>query len=118
MILENGMHFVNMILLDVIGMGIRQPEQSFGEVANHSVVMQKLLIVIPLRQDLAACGGTDDGALVSKGQLLFLNPLTGFPKQSCFPAQLHIEQQHACIDIMRMDEIFSVVIGSGGIFKS
>ena len=43
--MENAMHFFDLPLLDVVGVGIRQPEQPFGEMADDRMLMQELLVV-------------------------------------------------------------------------
>ena len=78
---EDGVHFIDMPLLDVIRMWIRQPEEPLGEMPYHRVLMQEFLIVEPLGQYLSPRCGPDQRALVGEDQLLSLDPDPGLFEQ-------------------------------------
>ena len=69
MVTKDLAYTVYLPLLDVIGMGVGEPEQALGKVAYHSAFVQKLLVVELLWQHFALCGTAQQCALVGKYQL-------------------------------------------------
>ena len=67
-------------LLDIVGMGIGQPEKTFGEMADDGVFMQKLLVVIPLGEEPFLGAGPLKGALIGENEFLFIDPFPRFLK--------------------------------------
>ena len=106
------MDLIDHILLDVFSVRIRQIEQAFGKVSDDRMLMKEFLVVESLGQELLLGGGTDNGGLIGEHQLLFLNPFTGFTKEAGLSTFLHIEIKNTGIDVVRMDQIFAIMIGS------
>ena len=110
------MHPGHLPLLDVVRVGIGQPEQPLGKMPHHRVPMQKFLIVEPLGKHFFTGGGTDQGALVGKDQFFGANPLPRFLQDPRFTHPRQIEQQHPRVDIIGTDQIFAVMIPRRRVF--
>ena len=67
MIAEHGMDLLHMVLLDIFGMRIGQPEQALGEMSDHGMIVEEFLVVEPLGQEFFPGSGADDGALIGEG---------------------------------------------------
>ena len=75
---ENLVDLFHVVLLDIVGMGIGQPEKTFGEMADDGVLMQKLLVVIPLGEEPFLGAGPLKGALIGENEFLFIDPFPRF----------------------------------------
>ena len=118
MIAENGVDFIHLPLLDVCRVGIREPEQAFAEMPDDRVFVKKFLVVEFLRQQYFFCGAADDRALIGKNEFLCPDQLARFFEKPRFAAFFHIEEKYARIDIVRIDEVFPVMISRRGVFRA
>ena len=109
------MDFVDLPLLDVLGMRVRKIEKPLREMPDDRVLMQELLVVEPLGKNFTCGGGADQRALIGKGQFFLLDPASGLLKKTRLPGFLHIKEQYSGIDIVRLDEVFSVVVRACGV---
>ena len=76
--MEDFVDLIDFPLLDVGGVGVRKPEQAFGEVTDDGPFMQEFLVVEALGQQFSFRGGAKQGALVGEDELLFPDPSAGF----------------------------------------
>ena len=83
---------------------------------HHGVLMQKFLIVKALWEHLLFRCRAYYRALVGKGELLFLYQLARLCQKSGFAHKAHIEKQNARIHVIRVNEVFAVMVARGGVF--
>ena len=70
MVTKDLAYTVYLPLLDVIGMGVGEPEQALGKMAHHGAFVQEFLVVELLGQHFFLGGAAQQRALVGKDQLL------------------------------------------------
>ena len=112
------MHTADMPLLDVIRMRIRKPKESFGKMTHDSMLMQKLLVIEALREHLLFRRSANDGALIGKNELFRFDEGTRFFEKSRLSHLRQIEKKHACVDIIRRNEILAVMVTRRRVFHA
>ena len=115
MVFEFLVHLIDMILLDVVGMGIREIEESLAEMAHDRVLVKELLIVEALGNHFLLRRSPSNRGLIGEGKLLLFNPITGLFEHSRLAALLHVKEQHAGIDEVRIAKEFAVMVSCRGL---
>jgi hypothetical protein len=109
-VFEDAVHLIDVPLLDVVGMEIRQIEEPLREMADDRRFVEELLIVEFLGKHLLLRRGTDQGALIGEGELLFVDPNPGLWEQTRLAALLHIEEKDAGVDVIGIKQELAIMV--------
>ena len=82
---------------------------------HHGAFVQKFLVVEFLRQHFLFACAPHNRALIGKQQLSRFNQFPRAEKRPRFPYHFHIQKQHARIDIVVIQNVFSVMVARRGI---